>query len=221
MSETRLSETKWYVARNGVQSGPIDDATLRAQAQRGELQPGDLVWRDGMPEWLAATQVLELAGAFAPSLAGAAQPIGYYNPASVVLNYAGFWWRVLAYIIDYVITYVGAFAIAFAIGLVLVSSQVQTEIIQLIGAVVGLILGWLYYALMESSSKQATLGKMICGLVVTDETGGRISFGRATGRHFAKILSAIILCIGFIMVGLTQRKQGLHDLLAKTLVIKK
>ena len=77
---------------------------------------------------------------------------------------------------------------------------------------------WLYEALMESSSYQSTLGKMIFGMKVTDLYGNRISFARATGRHFAKILSGMILCIGFIMVGLTERKQGLHDLLAGTLV---
>ena len=77
---------------------------------------------------------------------------------------------------------------------------------------------WLYEAVMESSSYQATLGKMILGMKVSDLYGNRISFARATGRHFAKILSAMILCIGFIMVGLTERKQGLHDLIAGTLV---
>src|SRR5208282_6521696 len=88
------------------------------------------------------------------------------------------------------------------------------------GAIFLLVLfgSWLYEALMESSSYQATLGKMIFGMKVTDLYGNRISFGRATGRHFAKILSGMILCIGFIMVGLTERKQGLHDLLAGTLV---
>jgi uncharacterized RDD family membrane protein YckC len=77
---------------------------------------------------------------------------------------------------------------------------------------------WLYEALMESSSYQATLGKMIFGMKVTDLYGNRISFERATGRHFAKWLSTMILGIGYIMVGLTERKQGLHDLLAGTLV---
>lgn len=83
-----------------------------------------------------------------------------------------------------------------------------------------LILGgsWLYEAFLESSSYQATLGKMIFGMKVTDLYGNRISFARATGRHFAKILSGMILCIGFIMVGLTERKQGLHDMIAGTLV---
>jgi uncharacterized RDD family membrane protein YckC len=77
---------------------------------------------------------------------------------------------------------------------------------------------WLYEAFMESSSYQATLGKMIFGMKVTDLNGNRISFERATGRHFAKWLSAITLFIGYIMVGLTERKQGLHDLVAGTLV---
>jgi uncharacterized RDD family membrane protein YckC len=73
---------------------------------------------------------------------------------------------------------------------------------------------------MESSSYQATLGKMVCGMKVTDLSGNRISFERATGRHFAKYLSGLILCIGYIMVGFTERKQGLHDLLAGTLVFR-
>jgi uncharacterized RDD family membrane protein YckC len=81
-----------------------------------------------------------------------------------------------------------------------------------------LFASWLYGAFMESSSYQATLGKMIFGMKVTDLNGNRISFERATGRHFAKWLSAMILGIGYIMVGFTDRKQGLHDLLAGTLV---
>jgi uncharacterized RDD family membrane protein YckC len=88
------------------------------------------------------------------------------------------------------------------------------------GIVIVLIIfgSWLYEAFMLSSPYQATLGKMIFGMKVTDLSGNRISFGRATGRHFAKWLSGMILCIGFIMVGLTERKQGLHDMLAGTLV---
>ncbi len=88
------------------------------------------------------------------------------------------------------------------------------------GVLAALTIGasWLYEALMESSSYQATLGKMIFGMKVTDLYGNRISFGRATGRHFAKWLSGMILCIGYIMVGFTERKQGLHDMLAGTLV---
>ena len=78
---------------------------------------------------------------------------------------------------------------------------------------------WIYEAVMESSSRQATLGKMAMGLKVTDEQGRRISFARATGRYFSKIISSFFL-IGYIMVGFTARKQGLHDMIAGTLVTR-
>ena len=83
------------------------------------------------------------------------------------------------------------------------------------------VLKWLYYALLESSSWQATLGKKALGLEVTDLEGRRISFGRASGRFFGKIISAIILYIGFLMAGFTEKKQALHDMMAGTLVIRK
>jgi uncharacterized RDD family membrane protein YckC len=73
---------------------------------------------------------------------------------------------------------------------------------------------------MESSAKGGTLGKMAIGIMVTDMTGNRISFGRATGRYFAKILSQMILMIGFLMAGFTQQKQALHDILAGCLVVR-
>jgi uncharacterized RDD family membrane protein YckC len=88
----------------------------------------------------------------------------------------------------------------------------------IIGVTLGLLANWIYEAAMESSSKQATVGKMALGLKVTDLEGRRISFPRASGRHFAKLISGVILLIGYIMAGFTQRKQGLHDMIAGTLV---
>jgi len=128
-------------------------------------------------------------------------------PVYVVTAYAGFWKRLAAYIIDGLI--VGA---ASSI-LFVISWGVFTPVL--------FVVGWLYFALMESSEKQATLGKMALGIIVTDMEGKRISFGKATGRYFAKILSAIILYIGFLMVAFTDKKQGLHDMLANTLVVNK
>jgi uncharacterized RDD family membrane protein YckC len=83
------------------------------------------------------------------------------------------------------------------------------------------IIQMLYFAIMESSSKQATLGKMVLGIVVTDYEGRRISFGRALGRNLAKIISQVILFIGYLMVAFTEKKQGLHDMIASTLVVVK
>jgi len=85
---------------------------------------------------------------------------------------------------------------------------------------VGFVLWWLYHALFESSASQATLGKQALGLKVTDLYGRRISFGRASGRTFAKILSTVTLFIGFVMAAFTLRKQALHDFVAETVVLR-
>jgi uncharacterized RDD family membrane protein YckC len=82
------------------------------------------------------------------------------------------------------------------------------------------MMNWIYYAALESSSWQATLGKKILGLRVTDLAGNRISFARASGRFFGMILSSMILGIGFLMAGFTARKQALHDILAGCLVLR-
>lgn len=143
-------------------------------------------------------------------------------------QYGGFWRRFVAYVLDAIIinvvTSVIGGVIGAGIGLQAVASGSSIAALETVsgitGGLIGLVGSWLYSALLESSSYQATPGKMALGLVVTDENGQRISFGRATGRYFAKILSSIILLIGFFMIGWTARKQGLHDMIAGTLVYK-
>ena len=139
--------------------------------------------------------------------------------------YGGFWIRVVAAIIDFIILRIVVSPIKLifgGLGLAGMMSGIHPVGLAVLGGgltVIALIFSsWLYEAFMESSSYQATLGKMIFGMKVTDLYGNRISFGRATGRHFAKWLSGMILGIGYIMVAFTERKQGLHDLLAGTLV---
>lgn len=123
-----------------------------------------------------------------------------------IVEYAGFWRRFAAFLIDGIIL-----GIISAI-LIFIFDQNLTTL-------AGVIIGWLYYALQESSERQATLGKTVLGIYVTDTEGRRISFLRATGRHFAKILSGLILLIGYIMAAFTARKQALHDMIASTLVL--
>jgi uncharacterized RDD family membrane protein YckC len=156
-------------------------------------------------------------------------PISATSYAAVVpvvgVGYGGFWIRVVAALIDAIILRVVVTPVSMifgGLGMAGMMTGLPHTGLALLGSGVTLILlffgTWLYEALMESSSYQATLGKMIFGMKVTDLNGNRISFGRATGRHFAKFLSAMVLGIGYIMVGFTERKQGLHDLLAGTLV---
>jgi len=81
------------------------------------------------------------------------------------------------------------------------------------------MLNWLYRGIMESSSKQATIGKMLLKIKVTDLAGNRISFLRATSRHFSKVISTLIFSIGFIMAAFAAKKQALHDKMAGCLVV--
>ena len=83
-----------------------------------------------------------------------------------------------------------------------------------------LLAGWVYFGFTESSSWQATIGKKLLNLKVTDMSGNRLTFGRASGRYFAKILSGLTCLIGFVMAAFTEKKQALHDMVANTLVVK-
>ncbi|HYQ87368.1 MAG TPA: RDD family protein [Bacteroidota bacterium] len=154
---------------------------------------------------------------------------------SAGVRYAGFWRRVVAYIIDELILGVFSFILLIPfiamIGLSAFSNHefepessaglVFAMVSAYAFAICLIILGkWLYYALMESK-KGATLGKMAMGIRVTDMQGNQISFARATGRYFGKILSGLILGIGYLMAGWTQQKQALHDILAGCLVVLK
>lgn len=155
---------------------------------------------------------------------------GFPGPVIVPVRsaYAGFWLRVLAAILDTIIVQAVVTPVVILIVVVVrlagAAVAMPGAAIHLVGAIASGTLGfgssWLYEALMESSSRQATLGKMALSLKVTDLGGQRISFLRATGRHFAKLVSIATLCIGYLMAGFTSRKQALQDFIAGTLVIR-
>ncbi|MEQ1474427.1 MAG: RDD family protein, partial [Candidatus Acidiferrum sp.] len=177
------------------------------------------------------------AGNYPPVAPQVAAPVGYGQPA---VQFAGFWLRVAAYLIDGVVMGLAftALFIPFAMmtGLTaalgsihpggdpkdmgaLLSGTIILGVLSIISlAIVG---GWLYHAKMESSSWQATLGKKALNLRVTDMAGARVTFGRASGRHFAKLITGLIpLGVGFAMAGFTERRQTLHDMLAGCLVLR-
>lgn len=142
------------------------------------------------------------------------------------VRYGGFWIRFVAVIIDGLVIGVVVWPVSAVLGLSIAMAggavsmpDIGVHVVKLltIGAF-GRLVGWIYEAAMESSSRQATLGKMALGLKVTDLQGQRISFARATGRYFAKIISTLTLFIGYIMAGFTSRHQALHDMIAGTLV---
>jgi uncharacterized RDD family membrane protein YckC len=147
---------------------------------------------------------------------GTAQPTGY----------GGFWIRVVAYLIDGILLTIALGVISAFAGInMMPADPANVDPVALMSQMgsfqlVAVVVTWLYFALMESSPRGATVGKMVVGLRVVDEHGNRISFLRATGRFFAKYISTLILFIGFLMVAFTDRKRGLHDLIAGTLVVK-
>ena len=163
---------------------------------------------------------------------------GFSTTRSVI--YAGFWLRFVAYLIDGLI--LGAGVIALVIPLIFLTGLVATmeslahradgqlspgEIAGIVSTVlmiaaVALVVKWLYFAYFESGEKQATWGKQALGLYVTDGEVNRITFGRASGRFFAKIITGLIpFGIGYIMAGFTEKKQALHDMIAGCLVLRR
>jgi uncharacterized RDD family membrane protein YckC len=193
----------------------------------------------GLPVGASAAAVLPsgYGGNAYPAAVPTAPPVVFAPPS---VQYAGFWLRVVAYLVDSIIVSVGFMAlfIPFAIttGLTAVLGNIHPgEDPRDVGAVLGgtfflglftvvslaFLGGWLYHAKMESSSWQATLGKKAVNLRVTDMYGARISFARASGRHFAKLITGMIpLGIGFILAGFTERRQALHDMIASCLVLR-
>ena len=134
------------------------------------------------------------------------QPAITPSPATGVARYAAFWERFVAQVIDAVI-------LSVATGTVFTATFGA-------GMAIGFFAPWLYEAFMTSSEWQATVGKRVMSIVVTDLNGNRMSFARATGRHFAKYISVFLLGIGFVIAAFTAKKQALHDMIAETLVMK-
>ncbi|MEZ5174251.1 MAG: RDD family protein [Bacteroidia bacterium] len=136
-----------------------------------------------------------------------------YEASGLAANveYGGFWIRFLAALIDGILLSVVNGILMF----ILWGWQ------SVLYNIISILIGWFYYAYMESSTEcKPTLGKKALGLKVTGLNGERISFANATGRYFSKIISAIILLIGFIMAVFDDQKRALHDRIAGTYVIK-
>ena len=229
------SDSHWpmnyHIAKNGVQSGPISQSEVEAKIQRGEIAPEDLCWTEGMLDWQpvrtrfgvqaqsAAPAPQQAYNPYSPPAAGVAAAADPATGVDMNLNYhPGFWWRFLAAFLDGFIMNIAGFVVGLVVGIASAVIGVGEDGVQGIAMLIGILIGWLYEALMISSPAQATLGKMACGIRVTDLNGGRISFGKATGRYFGKFISSLILGIGYLMCIWTDRKQCLHDTLAGTLV---
>jgi uncharacterized RDD family membrane protein YckC len=228
-----------------VPMGPFTRDQVADKLQKGEVTMSSLAFVEGLSQWTPLRDVLaRVDAASPPSGAMPTPPAPFTPPKSLAysfaatmqppphLVYAGFWLRVGALLIDGVVLSPLAIVymiLASALGVEAQSpgESGQESMSRLVLAlfVLGYIIFmnvavWLYFALFESGRWQATLGKKLLGLRVTGLDGDKIGFGRATGRYFGKMISQLILYVGFLMAGWTERKQALHDMIAGTLVVR-
>jgi uncharacterized RDD family membrane protein YckC len=171
---------------------------------------------------------------------GVVSPHAGVGAIAYVINpiYAGFWLRFAAYLIDRIILGVSTALLMVPLfvlggGLSLWSRIPRGRIddfsqwiplltLILTLAAISLVVQWLYFASFESGEQQGTWGKQIMSIYVSDLQGNRISFGGATARYFAKIVTGLIpFGLGFIMAGFNERRQALHDMIASTLVLRR
>lgn len=231
-----------WIGRDGERHGPYKEDDIRQWLRSGQVSPKDLAWYEGLADWQPLSVLFpdEVAHAPAPASPDAAPtpPLLPQITTAALEDHAGFWKRLAAYILDAIILYIPQMIIQKAFGVDVAQAALQQAVINATGdmrlvmaaqeqfyaamwpaILLSFVIGWLYFAVCESSVWQGTLGKLALGIRVTDMDGKRISFPRALGRYAAKLLSFLILGVGFLMVAWTQRKQGLHDIIASTLVL--
>lgn len=174
--------------------------------------------------------------------------LSYFNPMQTeVMIYSGFWRRFGAFMIDFVILSAAGAVVAMVVYLPLGAAPMVwgqnvgtvtvtgaggagpapgppaaiLSIAWMLNWLLNTAIAWLYEALMTSSRHRGTLGKLVFGVEVVRPNGEPLTFARASGRHFAKWISYYTLLVGYIIAAFTLKKQGLHDFICDTVVIKK
>ncbi len=235
----------WYYAEDTQRMGPVDEDAFDALIASGKIKSDTLVWQEGMPNWQPLAQVPRDSGSGAAALAEApcaecgrsfsvdemvsydgryicptCKPIFFQKvkEGAVVpgnFNYAGFWVRFGAYFIDSILLQIFGALIGFIVGFIASGSQAAPGIAMGLAILLGLS-----YEIYFIGKYGATPGKMALKLRVIRADGSPVGFGLAAGRYFSKILSAMILLIGFIMAGFDEQKRALHDRICETRVIR-
>jgi len=220
-----VSPREWYYQKDGTAWGPLTREELHELVEEGHVETTVLVRRRDFSDWLPLSDVVDLDGNQDPVPVLPVDgpiPVGYARPMPppiippLGLKFAGFWIRFGAFLIDLLLIGLVVNGIEFLAGVLAINTRRLDDA----GGFALIVALWLYFALSESSSRQGTLGKQSFGLRVTDVYGRPLSFGRATGRFFAKYLSALPVYVGFMAIGWSDRKQGFHDQIASTVVLR-
>lgn len=247
-SSSSNTQPQWFYARAGQQIGPISKSILTQLILARQIAANDLVWSNGMPQWSAAISIPEFAGLFATLAPPQAPPtLGYMGGQSEAPTYAGFWIRFVAAVIDAIVVGIPLLVLVAILYIAIYGANFNPAAPAPIDPwfnILPLPIWWLYQSLMESSGWQATLGKRAMGIVVTDLDGNRMTFGRASARHWAgqifqllalplgflpqdnigvmsfTLLLALCTLIAYVMAAFHPKKQALHDILAGTLALR-
>ena len=215
---------KYWLNLGGEKTyGPYEVDRLRIFQSEGKLGASAQLCQEGGMQWVPAASVLGPTNTVAPPplrQPTVSAPLGVQVGVQGEFELAPFGKRAGAIIIDGLILSMGNWLID-RVALEFVANVLGSwERAGITLALLELVIGWLYFVLLETSQKQATLGKMLVEIKVTDINGNRLGFGQATGRYFSKMISMIILGVGFLFPLWTPRKQALHDIIAGTLVLR-
>jgi uncharacterized RDD family membrane protein YckC len=209
-SPTHPLDDLWYLHGDTGALGPYKGHALKAMIEAGSVAADAMVARVGAPQWSAIGDIPVFASA-----AGKRGPV----------KYAGFWIRLLAYVIDMVIVDITVFVLASILGVIIgyaagASDSAPDEVLlQVVGVGVAFGCALFYYMYFPSGRWQGTPGKRICGIHIICVDGSRVTGLLALGRYLSYIVSAMPLAIGFLMIGWTKDKKGLHDMMCDTRVV--
>jgi uncharacterized RDD family membrane protein YckC len=237
----------WYYSLSGSQQGPASDEQLASLTANGTLSSATLIWKEGMADWQPLATVrpdlVQMSISSAPQMGGVSLPPaqkdivvqqmreGVLTGQVGQLNYAGFWIRAGAKILDNFILLFGIAVILGIVGGALYAAGLLEEKADRDDPPVGLlVLVTLYYVLAFGlpivysavlvAKNGATLGKSILGLKVVDAEGNPISKGKSWGRAFADLINGFTCGISYIIAGFDDQKRALHDHICNTRVIK-
>ncbi len=245
----------WFYSENGAQQGPISDMEVTNLSRSGVLKPETLVWHEGMTDWQplsVARPDLAAVPDSVPNIAGVAVPEvskdlmvqqireGAYVPAFVAtnpygFNYAGFWIRLAAKLIDMIVLTVVIMVIGFVLfgglfTLMMDPQKMEQQDPAAMMAFMGAYFGFIavniglqvgYNAIMVWKWG-GTLGKLAVGIKVVREDGASITLGRAIGRAFADMLNGFACHFTYLMVAFDEpQKRSLQDHICGTRVVNK
>ncbi|TDG35430.1 RDD family protein [Pedobacter changchengzhani] len=194
----------YTVVVNGKSQGPYTLTELEGL----NITPDTFVRKPGMDDYKEAHEIEELRELF-----------GFTHQKTAPQYFAGFDLRLLASVIDHFIIFTTVAVITLS-SFIFIDAQTQRLIVFLLPLPFIGIIKLIYGSIAESSIKQATLGKRLVGIKVSDLIGNRISFKKSLARNFTKILSFLPFCFGYFYSFLNSKKQCWHDMITNTLVIK-